>query len=228
LPRRNKIAGWYGKQVEPGMNGRAQPRRRLAPEERRMQIIEGATAYFAEKGLEGTTRDLSARLGITQSLLYAYFNTKAELVNAVYQRVYLDRISPDWPTLIRDRRLPIGDRLHRFYCEYAEAIFSYEWMRIFMFSGLAGVDLNRRYLDHLSRLILRPMLAELEDAASGPERPVMEDIWNLHGGIVYIGIRKYVYRMDAPDEYEPSIRRALNASLRQFGVTAVSEAASTN
>jgi AcrR family transcriptional regulator len=192
-----------------------------------MQIIEGATAYFAEKGLEGTTRDLSARLGITQSLLYAYFDTKAELVDAVYQRVYLDRISPEWPDLIRDRRLPIGDRLHRFYCEYAEAIFSYEWIRIFMFSGLAGVDLNRRYLDNLSRLILKPMLAELEDAASGPERPVMEDMWNLHGGIVYIGIRKFVYRIDAPDEYEPSIRRALNPMLGHFGAGVVSNASST-
>jgi AcrR family transcriptional regulator len=204
------------------MGEQGRTRRRLAPEERRLQIIEGAATHFAEFGFEGTTRDLAARLGITQSLLYAYFNTKADLIDAVYQRVYLDRLSPLWPDLIRDRSQPVGNRLHRFYCEYTQAIFSYEWMRIFMFSGLAGADLNSRYLQHLSTLILRPMLSEIEAVARGPRRPIMEDIWSLHGGIVYIGIRKFVYRMDAPDAYEPSIRRALDAFLAAHGLDPVS------
>lgn len=50
-------------------------RRRLPPDERRQQIIEGAVAFFADVGLDGNTRDLARQLGITQSLLFNYFAT---------------------------------------------------------------------------------------------------------------------------------------------------------
>ncbi len=222
MMHRNKVRAQSELTPVQSENAKAPKRRRLSPALRREQIVEGASAYFAEAGLDGTTRDLSARLGITQSLLYAYFNTKGELIEAVYNRLYLDRISPEWPELIRDRTRPLGGRLHQFYTEYAAAIFSYEWMRIFMFSGLAGADLNRRYLEHLSTLILRPILIEIETAARSPHRPVLEDIWDLHGGIVYIGIRKFVYRMAAPDDYEPIIRCTLNRFLHYYGIEPVS------
>ena len=48
-----------------------------AREARERQIVEGAVAYFAEVGLDGQTRELARRLGITQPLLFRYFPTKA-------------------------------------------------------------------------------------------------------------------------------------------------------
>ena len=188
-------------------------RRRLSPDARREEIIDSAVAYFAEIGLEGNTRGLSKRMGITQSLIFNYFDTKADLLEAVYNRVYLDRISPEWPRLITDRTIPLRERLMRFYTEYANAIFTYEWMRIFMFSGLAGAELNQRYLHHLTTLILKPMLQEMRAGANGPNLPELEDVWNLHGGIVYIGIRRFVYQMPTPDDHEPAIRRAIDRFL---------------
>jgi AcrR family transcriptional regulator len=188
-------------------------RRRLSPDARREEIIDSAVAYFAEIGLEGNTRDLSKRMGITQSLIFNYFDTKADLLEAVYNRVYLDRISPEWPKLITNRRLSLRDRLLRFYIEYADAIFTFEWMRIFMFSGLAGAELNQRYLHHLKTLILEPMLQEMRAASAGPNLPEIEDLWNLHGGIVYIGIRRFVYQMPTPNDHEPAIRRAIDRFL---------------
>jgi AcrR family transcriptional regulator len=198
----------------------APARRRLSPEDRRNRIVEGAVAYFSEVGLEGTTRELSRRLGVTQSLLFNYFSTKADLIEAVYQVVYINRLSPDWPALVTDRSLPLSERLLRFYHEYTDAIFTYEWMRIFMFSGLAGAELNKRYLGHLSNLILRPMLDELRAEARGARVPEMEDVWNLHGGIVYIGIRKFVYQMPCPDDARPAIGLAVERFLRDFGIEA--------
>lgn len=188
-------------------------RRRLSPDARREEIIDSAVAYFAEIGLEGNTRGLSKRMGITQSLIFNYFDTKADLLEAVYNRVYLDRISPEWPRLITDRTISLRERLMRFYTEYANAIFTYEWMRIFMFSGLAGAELNQRYLHHLTTLILKPMLQEMRAGANGPNLPELEDVWNLHGGIVYIGIRRFVYQMPTPDDHEPAIRRAIDRFL---------------
>ncbi|MGP9820794.1 TetR/AcrR family transcriptional regulator [Salinarimonas sp. NSM] len=197
---------------------RAAARRRLPPQERRQQIVDGAVAFFAEVGLDGNTRDLAKRLGITQPLLFNYFATKDDLVEAVYEQVYLDRLSPDWPERLRDRSMPIRARLLAFYTEYSTLIFQHEWMRIFMFSGLAGAELNRRYLRHLADVILRPLLAEIAAEARAEASPTMEDLWNLHGGIVYIGIRQHIYRMPCPADPAEAITRAVDRFLLAFGI----------
>ena len=193
-------------------------RRRLPPAERRQQIVDEAVRFFAEVGLEGKTRELARRLGVTQSLLFNYFATKDDLIDAVYEKVYLDRLSPDWPERLTDRTTPLRDRLLAFYREYSSLIFEREWMRIFMFSGLAGASLNHRYLERLGQVILQPLLAETEALARGETRPSMEDVWNLHGGIVYIGIRQHIYRMPAPEDPEIEIARAIDKYLAFFGI----------
>ncbi|WP_323772010.1 TetR/AcrR family transcriptional regulator [Antarctobacter sp.] len=194
------------------------PRRRLPPAERRQQIVDEAVQYFAEVGLEGKTRELAKRLGVTQSLLFNYFSTKDELIEAVYEKVYIGRLSTDWPERLTDRSVPLRQRLLAFYSEYSALIFERAWMRIFMFSGLAGASLNHRYLKHLGDVILRPLLAETENLARNTSRPTMEDVWNLHGGIVYIGIRQHIYRMPAPENPEDEIARAIDKYLSFFGI----------
>ena len=199
--------------------GDTSSRRRLPPSERRQQIVEGAVAFFAEVGLDGNTRDLAKRIGVTQSLLFNYFATKDDLIEAVYEKVYLGRLSPDWPERLTDREVPLRRRLLDFYTEYSTLIFQYEWMRIFMFSGLYGADLNRRYLKHLGDVILLPLLGEIEHEANSGVSPVMEDIWNLHGGIVYIGIRQHIYRTPCPDDPSEAISRAIDRFLLSFGIS---------
>ena len=193
-------------------------RRRLPPRERREQIVNEAVRFFAEVGLEGNTRQLAKRLGVTQSLLFNYFATKDDLLEAVYEKVYLDRLSPDWPDRLTDRSVPLRARLLAFYTEYSGLIFERDWMRIFMHSGLAGAALNHRYLKHLGEVILRPVLTETEALVTGKTRPTMEDIWNLHGGIVYIGIRTHIYGMPGPDDPESVIANAIDKYLNYFGI----------
>ncbi|HSP24532.1 MAG TPA: TetR/AcrR family transcriptional regulator [Saliniramus sp.] len=192
--------------------------RRLSPETRRAKIVDAAVAFFAEVGLEGSTRELSQRAGVTQPLLYKYFDSKASLLEAVFERVYMDRLSPDWPGLITDRAHPIRERMISFYVAYADAVFTYEWMRIFMFSGLAGEQINTRYLDHLRASMLEPLLREITEDAKGARRPELEDVWNLHGSIVYLGIRKFVYQAPVPVDFRPQIERAVDRFLRDFDI----------
>jgi AcrR family transcriptional regulator len=190
----------------------APPRRRLDPEARREQILDAAVAHFAEVGLGGTTRDLARRAGVTQALLYQYFGSKAELTEAVFARVYLGRLDPRWLDAIRDRATPVEARLRVFYGEYTRAIFTYEWMRIFMWAGLAGEVLNRRYLDHVGERLLAPLREEIA-ASPGLLAPSMEDMWNLHGGIVYIGIRRFIYHLPTPEDPGPAIAAAVRRFL---------------
>jgi AcrR family transcriptional regulator len=219
--RRSGSRGQDGGEAMISTAVRPSERRRMAPNDRRAHIVAGAVAFFAECGLDGTTRDLSRRLGVTQSLIFKYFASKDALLDAVYDHVYLDRLSPDWPDLISDRERPLRERLVIFYRSYSKAIFTYEWMRIFMFSGLAGADLNRRYLGHLSSLILQPMREAIAAEARPGRVPEMEDIWNLHGGIVYIGIRRFVYQVHTPSDDTAAIEAAVDRFLAFFAADAV-------
>jgi AcrR family transcriptional regulator len=186
--------------------------RRLEPQARREQILAGAVAYFAEVGFGGTTRDLASRIGITQALLYRYFASKADLMEAVFERVFLGRLSPRWGEEIRDRTQPLEHRLCHFYRQYAAAIFTYEWMRIFMWAGLAGEALNLRYLSRVGDSLLSALRDEI--ARDGRYRtPDMEEMWALHGSVVYIGIRRFIYRLPTPADCTPAIEAAIDRFL---------------
>jgi AcrR family transcriptional regulator len=202
---------------------RATEPRRLSPAERREQIIEAAIAFFSEVGFEGRTRDLSSRIGVTQPLLYKYFPTKRALVEEVYARLYLGRLRPHWPELIRNRSLTVRERMTQFYLEYADAILTREWVRLFMFAGLEGKDLNRRYLKRLSDTVLQPLHGEIVDAIRATHgvraaAPSMDDLWIHHGGFFYIGVRQHIYGLSPPKDISQAIESAVDRFLAAYGL----------
>lgn len=195
-------------------------RTRLVPAERERLIVDEAVRYFAEVGFGGQTRELSRRLGITQPLLYRYFPSKQALIERVYREVFLGRWDPTWETLLEDRSRRLRDRLIEFYARYTQVIFRPEWIRLYMYSGLAGFDLNRRYIELLERLLLRRICIELraELGLPGPEAvPVQRDeiefVWALHAGIFYYGVRKFIYKVKLRQGPDWTIAHAVDAML---------------
>jgi AcrR family transcriptional regulator len=193
-------------------------RRRLTPDQRERQIVEGAIRFFAEVGFEGQTRELAKRLGITQPLLYRYFPSKESLVERVYHEVYIKRWQPHWETLIIDRTLPLQERLVTLYQEYTRVIFNYEWIRIFMFAGLKGVNITERYLSIVQDKLFVPVCTELREVAGLPSTddvPLLpEEIelaWDLHGGIYYLAIRKWIYNLPIPEDLDGHIERVVHS-----------------
>ncbi|MAZ04556.1 MAG: TetR family transcriptional regulator, partial [Sneathiella sp.] len=70
--------------------GTATPRTRN-PERTRKQILDAATAEFANKGIEGARTDEIARAaGVSKRMLFHYFNSKDGLFQAVLEKIYLD------------------------------------------------------------------------------------------------------------------------------------------
>jgi AcrR family transcriptional regulator len=172
-------------------------RKRLPSSERRQEFIAKAVEFFAEEGFESSTRGLARRLGVTQPLLYRYFPSKDDLISEVYDAVYVGRWRPEWEALIADRSRPLEARLNAFYAVYTQVIFNREWMRIYLFSGLKGVDINRRYMGLVRARILEPIVAEARAETGLPARPAtdaeIEFAWVLHGGIFYYGVRDLIY-----------------------------------
>jgi AcrR family transcriptional regulator len=179
-------------------------------------------------GFAGQTRELAQRLRITQPLLYRYFPTKQDLIERVFKEVFLKRIDPTWAELIADRSRPLEERLLEFYRRYARATYTYEWIRIYMFSALMGNDINRRYIKIVEQKILKPICAEIRHHCGlplGPDQPIgeaeLEHVWVMHGGIFYYAVRKYIYHSRVAADFDAIVRRAVRAMLA--GVEAIGE-----
>lgn len=193
----------------------APTRKRLSSDERRKEFIRKSIELFAEDGFESSTRELARRLGVTQPLLYRYFPSKQDLVSAVYEEVYLRRWRPEWKDLIADRSRPLRDRLMEFYGLYTDAIFHPDWIRIYLYSGLKGVEINARYMKLIVDRIFTPIFSEIRADAGLPDRPPTEkeidEIWLIHGGIFYFGVIKLVYQKTPPDTKAVAIGFAIDA-----------------
>ncbi len=68
---------------------------RLAGDARRAIIVEAASRFFADQGFSGPTRDLAESIGVTQALLYRYFESKEALIKSVFASVFRDRWCDD-------------------------------------------------------------------------------------------------------------------------------------
>ena len=195
-------------------------RQRLQPDDREKLILQEAIKFFADVGFEGRTRDLAKRIGVTQPLLYRYFPNKESLVERVYEEVYLGRLDPEWTERLLDRSVPLRDRLLAFYTDYQVAVSNYDWVRIFMYSGLRGVGINQKYLAVLEERVLIPIYHELRVYAGLPEntdQPVpaqdMELIWSLHGHFFYRSVRKLIYNLPVPDDLSRIMEYEIDAFL---------------
>ncbi|MEO1223470.1 MAG: helix-turn-helix domain-containing protein [Pseudomonadota bacterium] len=193
-------------------------RRRLPSHEREQMILDEATRFFADNGFSAQTRDLAERLGISQGLIFRYFKTKEQLVERVYERTFLQRWRPDWEDVIADRTLPLEDRLRRFYLSYLRTIDDYVWVRIAMFSGLAGNDLTARYVRTHVEKLLRQIAIEVRiergDAADRDiDRMELEQVWQLHSAIIYYLVRKYIFRTAVDLDHERLVGRLVHAFL---------------
>lgn len=193
----------------------------MSPEEREKSIVAEAVRFFAEVGFDGTLRDLAARLGITHQNLFRYFPTKAALIDRVYEEVYLSRWQTEWEAILKQPGASLEQRLNDFYKAYLKAIFRYDWVRIFIFSGLRGVSISQRYLELIQTKVIEPLALELRQDAIGVKDPVtppreeeLEVVWGLHGELFYVAIRHWVYGMPVPQDLDALVEAAICRFLR--------------
>jgi AcrR family transcriptional regulator len=193
-------------------------RRRLSPEAREREIVEGAIQFFAEVGFGGGLRDLAKRLGITHQNLFRYFPTKEALIERVYLEVYFNRWQPEWETLLHDTSRPLAARLIDFYNAYLPVFFRYDWVRIFLFAGLKGVDIPQRYMGIIQAKLVEPLALELRELGgqrsdAPPSAQELEIAWGLHGELFYLAIRRWVYGLAVPDDLSPLIETSVTRFL---------------
>lgn len=195
------------------------PRRRLRAEQRRAQIVAAAESAFAEEGFALTTRELAARLGVTQALLYKYFHSKDELIAAVIDGRARGRDVEPLLAELRRPEQPLEARLRAFYRLQLEGLTATR-IRLFVRANLDGLALAPRFGPRLTERILAPVLGELRaelglaDLDAVPmRRGERELVMALHGAMIFLAIRKHVYGMPMPDDLGELVDLQLRAYL---------------
>ncbi len=198
-------------------------KQRLSPQEREHLIVTGAIEFASERGLGFSTRELANHLGISQSLLYRYFATKEELVEKIYERVYLGRWNPEWDEILADRQLSLQDRLETYLKDYARVVLQKDWVRIFILSAFDDPVISQRYTTLLRRRIFEPILAEqlhelgLESKFDPDSREMaLELIWGFHSSVFYMGVRQWIYNVPPQVDIDSVIKVRVETFLEGF------------
>jgi len=209
-PRRKIVA------IEPDGEPAAEQRperRRLPSDQRRAAILAEAAALFAEEGFGASTRALASRLGITQAALYKHFRSKDEIVAALFEERATHWRKEDWHAALALDEAPLQERLGRLYARYLGAITGGS-MRLFVRAGLDGYSQPGRRGAVLTASILEPVIAALRREAGLPDlssrsmqHEEREIAMALHGALMFLAIRKHVYRMPLPDDLTRHVMR---------------------
>ncbi|MBO9123770.1 MULTISPECIES: TetR/AcrR family transcriptional regulator [unclassified Rhizobium] len=191
----------------------------LSAEEREQQIVSKAIEFFSDYGFQASTREIAKHIGITQPLLYRYFKTKNDLIDRVYKEIFLTRWKGEWQTELQNRDAPFRDRLKRYLRNYCDSILDRNWIRIFLLGALNDQTINRRYLAMLQErtfpIILNELYASIGiDSADEHNRSLDNEIlWSFHSSFFYIGVRKYVYQLDVPENLDEIVDARVDAFL---------------
>ena len=184
-------------------------RRRMNTADRKRQILDGAIQFFARHGIDGQLRNLTKELGVTHTLLYHYFPTKEALIKEVYKEVFESRWKPEWEDLLDDKHLSPEEKLNAFYLDYTNTVLTYDFVRILIFSGLSDHSISDRFFELLRSRLLPRLIRETRKYCDRSTRPKpshreLEFLMGLHGGIFYIGMRRWIYGQAIYDDSSPN------------------------
>jgi AcrR family transcriptional regulator len=173
-------------------------RRRMNTAERKRQILDRAIQFFAQHGMDGQLRNLTKELGVTHTLLYHYFPTKDALIQEVYKEVFESRWKPEWEKLLDDQTLSPEEKFNAFYLDYTNTVLTYDFVRILIFSGLSDHSISDRFFELLRSRLLPRLIRETRKYCNRstilkPSQRELEFLMGLHGGIFYIGMRRWIY-----------------------------------
>ena len=185
--------------------------KRLPAEQRRAQMLDDVAVHFSEHGFESTTRDIADALGVTQALIYKHFKSKDHLIEQTLERIFGAAAGGEIGPWI-DSDQPLADELSRFYMGFVGASSDLR-MRLFVRAGLDGRSWPTRRGHRLNTGLFLPVISALRREAGlpgvdtvPPMRGERELFMALHASMVFLGIRRHIYRMPMPDNLDDVVR----------------------
>lgn len=219
-PAKRRVRAAAGEAASAATRGRRaaqSPQRRLPRTERQALVLAKAAEYFAEHGLNAQTRAIAEACGVSQRLLYSLFPSKAALIEEVYNREIAGLFKAIWFVQLKDRSVPLEQRLVVFYRDYYESLLTRRWLRLFLFSSLAGLRMAPTYTNAIVTHALEIIVAEAAHAVRRGLPSSIDELteigWTLHGAISHLAIRRRLYSNDNSTPPEQVIAMNVRAFL---------------
>jgi AcrR family transcriptional regulator len=152
--------------------------KRMSADDRREQILQGATRLFAEKGFRGTTtRELAEHLAISEALMFKYFPSKEALYRAIIEK----QINGDEDVFYPKEAIQSKNDRQVF-----QSVASYlirkntqdpNFMRLLLYSALEGHELSKIFTEGVAlkntRLLSEYIRQRIEEKAFKDVPPLL-------------------------------------------------------
>ena len=127
---------------------------RLAPAERRGQILDTANTLFAERGYDAVSiDDIAKEAGVTRGLVHHYFGGRKEVYVALVERVGTIRENELRPPVGRSARARVADSVSR-WLDWTEANRTIYLATMAPGESVADPDVRRAVADLVRRAVV--------------------------------------------------------------------------
>jgi AcrR family transcriptional regulator len=163
------------------------------------RVLAAAARLYGDHGFEVPLARIARALRMPEAPLRRRIGSRTRLRERVLAQLFAGRWKPAWDALLGDRKLPLADRLSRFYAEYRGKVERGE-ARLWTRAGLLGMH-GPAFSRTLEKRILVPVARELRhEAGVTSKRPVskreIELVQMLHGAIAFPHTRSHIFDMD--------------------------------
>jgi AcrR family transcriptional regulator len=165
------------------------------------RVLAAAARLYAEHGFEVSSARIARAARVSPAVLRRYAPNRKALRGRVLARLFGGRWKSEWDELLANRRLPLADRLARFYAEYRGNI-DRTGARLWTRAGLLGLHASGNFSGTLAARVLVPVVRELRHEAgvrAAARRPVsgneIELAQMLHGAIAFPHTRSHIFGM---------------------------------
>lgn len=153
----------------------------LAPHSKRELLLRAAVELFYQRGYHDVSiEEIGAAADLNASGVYRYFESKSDLLAAVFTRAS-ERLSAATSAVLADAASPLA-ALHRLIEVYVQLSFAQKELMSVYFTEVGNLpDEQRRSLRHIQRLNVEEWVALLQQLL--PSRPLAELRFLVHAAL---------------------------------------------
>jgi AcrR family transcriptional regulator len=190
---------------------------RLAPAERREQILDAANALFAERAYdEVSIEDIASSAGVTRGLVHHYFGGRKEVYVALLERLGAKREQDLRPPAGRSARARVADSVSR-WLDWTEANRTIYLATIARGEDVADPDVRRVVAELVRRAVA--LLAEFH-ADIAQRSPRLRHALECWTGLNRAATRRWLRGEATREATHELLASTLEHVLRTFGAPA--------
>jgi len=189
---------------------------RLAPVERREQILDAANALFAERGYdEVSIEDIASSAGVTRGLVHHYFGGRKEVYIALLERIGTMREEQLPPPVGRSARARLADSVSR-WLDWTEQNRTIWLATLGRGEDIADPDIRNVVLELVQRAVAIVAAHHADIADDSPRLRYALECWT---GLNRSATRRWLQGEATREATSELLASTLEHILRTFGST---------